>query len=207
MRGLIRKNLLIAYAEDFASYLLSERYLENYEIRNIILYGSVARGDFKKDSDIDVFVDVDTDERLKGYVKNTIKNFYDSLWFKKWKRLGIKNPISCLVGRIEEWKDLERSIISNSIVLYGSYKPQIKGKVMSLFSIEGVKPESKRVFTNRKLFGYKRYGKKYLGLVEIYKGEKIGRGCFLVPIESSQKILQFLRKNKINVKIREVAYL
>lgn len=207
MRNLTRKNSLVAYAHDFVSYLLMEKYMENYEVRNIILYGSVVRGDFTKTSDIDIFIDVDADEKLKDLVKTTTTNFYGSLWFKKWERLGIKNTISCLSGSLNEWKDLKRSMISNGMVLYGSYRPETKGKLASLFYVESVKPESKRVFINRKLFGYTRYGKKYAGLVQRHDGEKVGRGCFLVPMEFTQKILQFFRKNKVKATVREIALL
>lgn len=198
----------MAYAQDFVSYLLMEKYMENYEVRNIILYGSVVRGDFTKNSDVDIFIDVDTDENLKDLVKTTTTNFYGSLWFKKWERLGIRNTISCLSGRLDEWKDLERSMISNGKVLYGNYRPETKtGKLVGLFYVESVKPESKRVFINRKLFGYKRYGKKYAGLVRRHDGEKVGRGCFLVPMEFTQQILQFFRQNKVKATVREIALL
>lgn len=196
--------MMLSYAMDFVSYLLTEGYLESYNLRNIILYGSVARGDFTKDSDIDIFIDIDADKKFKEKLKNTVHNFYGSVWHRNWERFAITNQINCLAGRLEEWKDLERSIISNGIVLYGSYKPEINGKVMTLFYIEGVKPESRRVFINRKLFGYKRYGKKISGLMQELNGEKIGKGCFMIPIESSQKMLQFLRKNKVKTTIREI---
>lgn len=208
MRNLTRKNSLIAYAQDFVSYLLMEKYMENYEIRNIILYGSVVRGDFTEHSDIDIFIDVNsTDEKMKELVKGTVRDFYGSLWFQKWKRLGIKNTISCLSGRLDGWKDLERSMISNGRVLYGNYRPETKGKLASLFYVESVKPESKRVFISRKLFGYVRYGKKYAGLVQRHDGEKVGRSCFLIPMEFTQKILQFFRQNKVKATIREIALL
>ncbi len=196
--------MMISYAMDFVSYLLTEGYFESYNLRSIILYGSVVRGDFRKDSDIDIFIDVDSDEKFKEKLKNTVHNFYGSAWHRNWERFAITNQINCLAGKLDEWKDLERSIISNGIVLYGSYKPEIKGKFMTLFYIEGVKPESRRVFINRKLFGYKRYGKKISGLMQELNGEKIGKGCFIVPMESSQKMLQFLRKNKVKTTIREI---
>ena len=58
-----QKNELIAYAMDFSSYLLSKV----SDIDKIILHGSVARGDFDEDSDIDLFIDCD--EKLNKKIK------------------------------------------------------------------------------------------------------------------------------------------
>lgn len=180
--------------------------VDGKEIRAIILYGSVARGDHAESSDIDIFIDVPKPDRsIQEKVNQTVKQFPKSLWFRKWKTLGIKNRISVLAGNLDEWEDLKRSIASNGIVLYGSYSPKIKGRPMALLSIGNIKPESNRVFINRKLFGYNRRGKRYKGLVETYGGDKVSNGCFLVPIEHSKKIIAFLRKRKATPKIREVS--
>ena len=50
----MKQETLVAYSMSAGSYLV-----ENVPgIRNIILFGSVARGKFDKESDIDIFVDV-----------------------------------------------------------------------------------------------------------------------------------------------------
>ena len=60
----------------------------------------------------------------------------------------------------------------------------------------------------RKLYGYKqKVGKKDYyskGLIEENNGKKLASGLFLVPIEKSQHIINFLKKNKINYEIKEV---
>lgn len=45
-----------AYASYFVSYLLNN--LGDSDINKIILFGSVARGEISKDSDVDIFIDV-----------------------------------------------------------------------------------------------------------------------------------------------------
>lgn len=205
---MIRKNLLIAYAQDFVSYLLTEKYMEKYKIKNIILYGSVARGAASEKSDIDIFIDVlKSDKSLEKNIKSTIKRFYKSSWFKKWERLQTKNEISCLVGNLEEWKDLKASIISDGIVLFGKFKPKVKGKLMVLFSLNPIKPDSRRIGINRKLFGFTKYKKKYGGLLKKYSGEKIAQSCFIVPIEFSKEIIKLLREKKVKFQIREISIL
>ncbi len=49
---------MIGYAQSFVSFLL-DSYVGG-KVRKIILFGSVARGDFSTESDIDLFVEVDT---------------------------------------------------------------------------------------------------------------------------------------------------
>ena len=44
---------LIAYAEDFISFLLEKLNKESDKIKQIILFGSVARDEDSKNSDID----------------------------------------------------------------------------------------------------------------------------------------------------------
>jgi len=52
------KSKLIAYAMDFASFLIQK--IKNIDnINNIILFGSVAREEADKTSDIDIFIGTD----------------------------------------------------------------------------------------------------------------------------------------------------
>ena len=197
--------MLIALAADFVSFLASKGYMERHRVRNAILYGSVVRGDFTDKSDIDIFIDIEGPaDKAKAELKVLTEGFYSSVWFKKWVRFGVRNRISCLSGKLGEWKDLERSITANNLLLYGKYVTKLKGNPMSLFVVEGLRPESKRVFVARTLFGYKHYGKAYKGLVEKLGGVKLGKGCFLVPIGSTRDIVNFLRLRKADYKVRAV---
>jgi len=51
---MLSQNEIIAYAMDFCSYLISKI---DKGINSIILYGSIVRGDFDEESDIDLFID------------------------------------------------------------------------------------------------------------------------------------------------------
>lgn len=198
------KNLLLGYAEDFASFLLSGSYLKGYNIKNIILYGSVVRGDFTGKSDVDIFIDcLNPDKKLESEIKKSVEEFLSSVWFNKWKKLGVKNKINCLVGKLEDWKDLQRSIISNGLVLYGKYQPKKEGDYKTVFILEKIKPEKKRVFLTRKLFGYNKFGKFYPGIVEKYEGEKLSSGCFMVPIQFANEVTKMLREKKVKFRVKE----
>lgn len=198
---------LISYALDFASFLLEKLGKEAEKINSIILFGSVARGEASEKSDIDIFIDLASDEkRTEKTIEKTAGEFYESAIFRKyWKLLGIKNEINCVSGRLDEWKDIKRSIISDGIILYGKYKGQIKeGKNYTILSWKSVKPETKRAVFNKKMFGYSHRNKFYNGLMQAYSGEKLD-SAVLIPMEHANDAIRLFRKMKITVKIRNVS--
>jgi predicted nucleotidyltransferase len=199
---------LIAYSLDYVSFLLGNlNEKEVSSINNIILFGSVARGDFSKTSDIDIFIDVINEKtRIEKSVEKLTKDFFDSVKFKEyWKLLGIDKRIKPMVGKLKDWKDLRESIILNGITLYGKFKefPE-KGRPMILFQWDSIKNNSKRVLLNKRLFGYKQYGKIYKGLTETLGGEKLGSNSMLIPVEHYKKIENVFKDMKIVVSMREV---
>ena len=117
-------------------------------MNEIILFGSVARGDFGKDSDIDLFFDVNNDnqeEEIKKVLNNELVKFSKSKIAETWSLMGIKNNISIKVGILNEWK-LKRSIISEGIVLYGKYKELPNNLKKSVyFNIKPIKNITKRM--------------------------------------------------------------
>ncbi|MBI4155569.1 nucleotidyltransferase domain-containing protein [Candidatus Woesearchaeota archaeon] len=197
---------LIAYAMDFASFLI-QKVKEKDKINNIILFGSAARGEAGKSSDIDIFVDlVKETPELERDIQLCLDKFIDSIKYKDyWRLLGIRNEIKLMVGELAKWKSLNLSMISNGILLYGKYKPEIKeGKHMTFFIWENIRPNSKRVLFNKQLFGFKQGGKFYQGIIQKYGGERLGKGCILVPLDKTNVFHSHFKKYKVNVKIKKV---
>ena len=97
---------LIPYAMSFVSFLMSDLDETDKEnIKEIILYGSAARGDFRKDSDVDIFINVYKTGPTEKKVDRIIEEFYKTEIFKRWKLLDIENQISCITDNIDKWKD------------------------------------------------------------------------------------------------------
>ncbi|MFH0876244.1 MAG: nucleotidyltransferase domain-containing protein [archaeon] len=196
---------LISYAMDFVSFLI-EKMKDSSEIKSIILFGSVARQDTDKNSDVDIFIDTKKDiQKEVGAIK---ESFLESIKYKKyWKLLGVENNLDIQVGEIKKW-DLERSIISNGIVLYGKYFDRPKTKGSSLFVIKAKGERKNQIKLWRKLYGYKQKVNdkiyKSVGLLSNYGGKKLGNGVFLVPIEHTQHVIAFLRKEKTNFEVIDV---
>jgi len=195
---------LIAYAGNFSSFILSKLPAKDADnIKNIILFGSVARGEAAKDSDIDIFIDVVKED--KGLEKKIIKissEFQKSIFFEKyWRLLNIDNEIKPIIGKLEDWKDLRASIIANGIILYGKYTGAAKGKNLVLISWGKITPESKRVWLSKVIYGYSYGEKKYTGLIDSFNGQKISPNCILVPLEGYQAIIKKFKQAKISPKV------
>ncbi|MEK6952847.1 MAG: nucleotidyltransferase domain-containing protein [Nanoarchaeota archaeon] len=194
---------LIAYAQDFVSFLL-QNIRQSDKIDTIILFGSVVRGETDKNSDVDIFIETRTN--MEDEIEKLKMKFYNSIKVRKyWDLLGVKNEIHCEVGNLDEWQDLEKSLNAQGIILFGKYKSKKQGSPCYLFSIEQGKNRNKNISLWRTLYGYKQkvnnkiYEKR--GFVEDYNGEKIARGVFIIPSEHAQKIISFLKNNKIRYKI------
>ena len=155
---MIERESLISYAMSFASFLLDSKI--GTKISKIILFGSVARGDFDEASDIDIFVD--TNAKIEKDVDRLMTLFMSSKTYEAWKLKGVKNDISVKTGYLEKWS-LRREIISSGILLYGKYNELPKNaKYYEMIKIDLKKfKTSDQVRIWRKLYGYReKIGKK-----------------------------------------------
>lgn len=199
------KYKLLAYALDFVSFLVQKSSIQD-EIKNIILYGSVARGEAGRESDIDLFVDVIRERKeIEKDIKKRYEEFRESTKYKQyWKMLDIQNEIKINVGEIKKWKELQSSVVANGIVLYGKYKSMLnQGEHKAIFVWENIKPNTKRVLFNKQFLGYTQNKKHYEGLLQKHQGDRLGKGCVIVNLEHAAVIHNFFKKNKITVKIKK----
>jgi predicted nucleotidyltransferase len=198
---------LISYAMDFASFLMQNlKEKDKEKIKSIILFGSVAREEATKKSDIDFFVDVFLENKaLEKSILKIKDKFFNSVKFKDyWKLFDVKNEINIIVGKLKKWK-LRDSMLGSSVILYQGYSPKLedgKNKVLLFWSV--IDNNSKRVMLNKKLFGYSHYGKKYKGLLEVYDGIKLGTNVILISVEQLNLFLKEFRKFKVKVKIKRI---
>ncbi len=199
------RNKLIAYAMHFASFLIDK----GINARRILLFGSVASGEFDEKSDVDIFVDADkrNEKEVLGLVSGFEKTFGE-----KWKLKGVNNPLSVTVGSIasKEWEDLRRTIQSYGITLYGQYS-ELPAKIQPylLFSLDFKRlGRANKVSLWRKLYGYaQKVGKKSYkseGLIEQLGGVKIDKGVALIPAANSSKFKKFLGENNVRYRLIEV---
>ncbi len=203
----MNKYELTAYAMDFCSFLLKSEIAK--DIDKIILFGSVARGDFDSESDIDLFIDTEKEKAVEGTVKKLLKAFEKSDTFEKWRLKGLKNPLSVKAGRIENW-ELYRSVIASGILLYGKFEEMPKGAkyyFMLVLDFSGME-RSKKIALWRELYGYRqKVGEKVFvsrGLLGEVGGKKLERSVIAVPADNKNRVLEFAKRNRINYRIIEM---
>jgi predicted nucleotidyltransferase len=192
------RHKLIAYAAHFASFVLEN----GAKPDRIILFGSVASGEFDKKSDIDLFID--TEKRTEKDILRLL-NLFTRTFGEKWPLKGVRNEISLTMGRLhsKEWEDLRRSIQSRGIVLYGRYEeqPQHLSSYSLLILHFGDMSRAKKVSFWRRLYGYtQKVGNKTYastGLLELLHGKKVEKGVVLVPSARLAEFKDVLKKEKV----------
>lgn len=101
-------------------YITELRKIYGSHLRQIILYGSYARGDFRQDSDIDIMILLDmTDLDLKAYGQKLSYMTYD---FNLDYDLNIK-PIAKSETHFKKWVvnyPFYANIQKEGVVLYGA---------------------------------------------------------------------------------------
>ena len=200
----MKYNRVVSYAMDFLSFLLEHILPDNKKhIRNVILFGSGARGEYKGSSDVDIFIEIlGKSESLEKEVERVTEDFYDSAKYKNyWKLKGFKQIFSCKIGNRKLWGNIYPALISDGILLYGKYSSsEIPEKNKVLFFWDNISFNNKRINLYRSLYGYKARKKIYPGFLELYNSQKLAKGCILVPLEYCQNFRDLFKKTKIPAK-------
>lgn len=197
--------MLKSYSTYFVAYLLNN--LKNVEnINRIVLYGSVAKDEALKDSDVDLFIEVKKkSKRFESEVGEIEKRFYQSRESALFKSKGIDNKISIKLGKLMEWKDLYKSVASTGIILYGPYEArQLPSGVKHYAIIFWDKIGKNRGSFLNKVYGFRIRKKYYAGLLIKYNGKKLGKSCIMLPIQCKKEIFNLLKKHDVSAKIIEV---
>ena len=205
----MRQNELYSYVYDFVSQLMER--LKTGTVRQIILFGSVARDDFDKESDVDIFIDTNKEKDVEKIAKAMVNEFYAHSKHT-WTLRGVENQLNVIVGDLEndKWSSLRREIVSNGISVYGQYKElpkNMKHGVLITYDASKLKPKEKAKFS-RELLGYRliQNKKEYniQGLIQKLDGIKISKNVMLVPKEQHKEIYDFIKRSKVKFEIREV---
>lgn len=206
----MNQKLVIAYIYDFLSHIFEEK----ISLRKVIVFGSVARNEFDKNSDIDLFIEPAQKSKIKEIETKVkeIKKRFESEKEHTWKLKNIDYPIKEIIGDLDSpmWKVLKEDLISNGIMLYGKYEElpkKIKHYVLINYSLKNLKQKKKMQFS-RKLFGYSIKKNKKLyeqeGIIQQTNARKIAKNILLIPLEEITGIKKLFDDFKVKMEMREV---
>ncbi|MGB9730197.1 MAG: nucleotidyltransferase domain-containing protein [Thermoprotei archaeon] len=171
------------------------------EVIAIILFGSVARGDYDEYSDYDLLV-VFRD-----------KNSMWKRWDEVFEKVGeLKLLLHVIPKSLDEFFNSEPTFLEEIFkygkLLYSKYPFQsymrpfnLKRMCLLVYNMRNLKQKDKM-----KLF-YKLYGKrknKDKSLVNKLGGSRINNGCIIVPEENIETILKILREYGAETKIFKI---
>ena len=195
--------------------------ISHYDIlRNVVLFGSVAKDIADKRSDIDIFIIFDTSKNV-GKIREAKE--ISQLALKLEKKFD-KNMQ--LVFSNKNFDKLDRQFIETAfkegIILYGKVLEIKTGKLgLEPYFILNYKteklPSNKKMRLNRALFGYetrkthrkKVYKTKIEGLVSQFDIQKIGLATLLVPYKKINIFTDLfenlgIKYNKLDIWISKV---
>lgn len=181
------------------------------DLDGIVLFGSMARGDQGKGSDIDILVIVDSKEP-QDY-NRPLSRITTALDAELRPRRELKPVVTNLLDKDE---DFLRNVFRDGIVLFGKMvltpdRIRLKPFVLITYNVSGLS-QSLKVKVSRMVHGYsgtktvgkRKYEYKYKGLKERFGARLISPSTLLLPAETAERFTEELRKLKVNVNGFEV---
>ena len=167
------------------------------DVKAVILYGSLARGEFTSRSDIDLFI-LTTDDKTQKEVEDKVIELESAIGRNIQPTIRTvaelqKTDTGLLQNIFQEGKVLylkEPSDIPSAILL------QQKPFLIYSFQISSLPQKDKARF-NRQLYEQTKKDYKYKGLLQEIGGQKLSAGCVMVPHMQKETIEKFFRKFKV----------
>ncbi|MDP2672944.1 MAG: nucleotidyltransferase domain-containing protein [Nanoarchaeota archaeon] len=207
----MKQREIMAYTYDFVSLLLEKKEVQE-NLKKIVLFGSVARGNFDEESDIDLFIEVKEsadNKKIEDLVHKTV-NIFEVFAEKTWNLRGINLPIKFIVARENDpdWIELKEEIQHYGILMYGEYKEHKDNYALISYSLNKLKQNDKMNFL-RKLYGYAVKKKKKIysksGLISAIGAVKTATNQILVRIEKIKDALDLLKEFEVPYTVRKIS--
>lgn len=197
------------------AFKLAQRLSEIDYIEMVVLFGSAAREEMHKKSDIDILLLFNAPEDPEiGEEGNMVHQIAGEIE----KQYNLDNPFSFVfMNRKEELDtDFLWEVAKDGIVLY-AHPESILGKKDNLKPaafvsyVFGEIPAKDKMYVKRKLYGYQvkstHQGKEYLnegkGIIQEH-GKKMGRATFLINSDHLDDVLDLFHDKKVKYKLTKV---
>ncbi|MDH5783524.1 MAG: nucleotidyltransferase domain-containing protein [Candidatus Bathyarchaeota archaeon] len=163
----------------------------------VVLFGSRARGDYDEYSDYDLLVVFENDEVMW---KNRRK-LYENVG-----KLGLFTQV--LTRSVRELQEKTeptflQNVLQHGVLLYLRYPytapafaQNLKPVSIVSYSLKGLSQNEKMRVIYR-LFGRERKGESLRGVVGEGGGRKLGDGCFMIPTERLDGVINVLKRHKV----------
>ena len=198
-----------------SAFELAQKLGEIETLKEAILFGSAAREEMHKKSDIDILLIFDTEHDPElGEEGNLVHQIAGEIE----KNYDMKNPFSFVFMNKNENIDSEFlwEVAKDGIVLYANpelilgQKQILKPAAFISYTFVDIPPKDK-MFIKRKLYGYQvksvHKGKRYLsegkGIVQEH-GKKMGRATFLIDTAYVDAITTLFQEKKVKNKISKI---
>jgi len=174
-------------------------------IESVIVFGSVARDQAGKESDLDVCM-ILKNENTKSNISNTVLDLEE----KYDKNINLVFTDSFFKGLDRQFIE---TILREGVIIYGKM-PDVSVQQLELEPYEIIKfdlsnlNQSKKMKIKRLLYGIKTkkkykgkiYTNKQKGLVEKLGGLRIGIASILIPEKNSWELENILRENGVSLR-------
>jgi predicted nucleotidyltransferase len=176
-------------------------------VEGAVLYGSLARGDYDRRSDIDIMVIIDDKKPMKRLSRIT----------KIITDLRPHREIQCVLTNLRD-KDEEfyKNVFKDGKVLFGKFvltpeKASLRPFIMISYDL-GKVPPSKKVKIAHRIHGHKSvkkvkgktYRYEYKGLKDRYDATFIGKGVIILKKMDADDFISELKKLKIKYKSYDI---
>lgn len=167
------------------------------DVKTVILYGSLARGEFTSRSDIDLFI-LTTDDKTQKEVQDKVIELESEIGRNIQPTIRTvaelqKTDTGLLQNIFQEGKILylrEPSDIPSALLL------QQKPYLIYSFQISSLTQKDKARF-NRQLYEQTRKGYRYKGLLQEIGGQKLSSGCVMISYEQRERIERLFKKFRV----------
>jgi len=167
----------------------------------ITLFGSVARGEADEGSDIDLLVLFENEDKMRRNEWEVTRRIPSNLFTQSIcacpSTLKKMNPVFL------------QSVLEDGLILYAQHPLVLRSRLANsaaclivTYSLEDLSQRKKQK-VNYELFGRRIAERRYLGLVEKLGGRHLGRGCFLIPEEKAEVVLNTLNTHNVKYELTE----
>lgn len=184
-------------------------------LESVVLFGSVARGEMHKKSDVDILLTFDADHDPEIGEEGSLVHQIAGAVEKKYH---MDNPFSFVFMNKKDELDSEFlwEVVKDGVVLY-ALPGRILGKEEYLqpsafisYTFKNM-PARDKMYIKRKLYGYQvkslHGGKEYInegkGIVQEH-GKKMGRATFLIDASHVDEVLDLFQEKNVQYKISKV---